>query len=88
LRAVFLALKRPRREADHSPQSTAEIKNGGAMPPLPHNLHEVVLSWLCTGRTLPISAERQREHISKHTGVTQKLQTFLSNLTFESNRYI
>jgi hypothetical protein len=25
-----------RREADHSPQSSAEVKNGGAIPPLPH----------------------------------------------------
>jgi hypothetical protein len=24
------------READHSPASSAEVKNGGAMPPLPH----------------------------------------------------
>jgi hypothetical protein len=24
------------READHSPPSNAEVKNGGAIPPLPH----------------------------------------------------
>jgi hypothetical protein len=28
--------KRPGREDDHSPQSSAEIKYGGAIPPLPH----------------------------------------------------
>jgi hypothetical protein len=28
--------KRPGRVADHSPPSSAEIKNGGAMPPFPH----------------------------------------------------
>jgi hypothetical protein len=28
--------KRPVREADHSPQSSAEVKNGGALPPFPH----------------------------------------------------
>jgi hypothetical protein len=27
--------KRPVREANQSPQSIAEVKNGGAMPPLP-----------------------------------------------------
>jgi hypothetical protein len=27
--------KRQGREADHSPPSSAEVKNGGAMPPLP-----------------------------------------------------
>jgi hypothetical protein len=26
----------PGREADHSPPSSAEVKNGGAIPPLPH----------------------------------------------------
>jgi hypothetical protein len=29
-------LKRSRREADHSPPSMAKVKNGGAIPPLPH----------------------------------------------------
>jgi hypothetical protein len=29
-------LKRPGREADHSHPSSAEVKNGGAIPPLPH----------------------------------------------------
>jgi hypothetical protein len=29
-------VKRPGREADHSPLSSAEVKNGGAIPPLPH----------------------------------------------------
>jgi hypothetical protein len=29
-------VKRPEREADHSPPSSAEVKNGGAIPPLPH----------------------------------------------------
>jgi hypothetical protein len=28
--------KRPGREDDHSPQSSAEIKYGGVIPPLPH----------------------------------------------------
>jgi hypothetical protein len=29
-------VKRPGLEADHSPLSSAEIKNSGAIPPLPH----------------------------------------------------
>jgi hypothetical protein len=27
---------RPGRETDHSPSSSAEVRNGGAIPPLPH----------------------------------------------------
>jgi hypothetical protein len=27
---------RPKPETDHSPPSNAEVKNGGAIPPLPH----------------------------------------------------
>jgi hypothetical protein len=34
-----------RREADRSPPSSAEVKDGGAIPPLPHTrLHGVVLN--------------------------------------------
>jgi hypothetical protein len=29
-------VKRPGLKADHSPSSSAEVKNGGAIPPLPH----------------------------------------------------
>jgi hypothetical protein len=28
--------RRPKREADHSPPSSVEVKNGGAITPLPH----------------------------------------------------
>jgi hypothetical protein len=31
-------------EADHSPPSSDEINNGGAMPPLPTHLHGMVLN--------------------------------------------
>jgi hypothetical protein len=34
--AVSPAVKRQNCEADHSPPSTEEVKNGGATPPLPH----------------------------------------------------
>jgi hypothetical protein len=31
-----LRVKRPGREAEHSPPSSAKVKNDGVMPPLPH----------------------------------------------------
>jgi hypothetical protein len=34
--AFYLGVKRPGGEADHSPTSSAEVKNGGAIPPLPN----------------------------------------------------
>jgi hypothetical protein len=34
--AFSQGVKRPGREADHSRPSTAEVKNGGAIPPHPH----------------------------------------------------
>jgi hypothetical protein len=36
LGALSPELKRPKCEADHSPPSSTEIKNSGAIPPLPH----------------------------------------------------
>jgi hypothetical protein len=35
-RTISSGVKRPVREADHSPLSRCEDKNGGAIPPLPH----------------------------------------------------
>jgi hypothetical protein len=35
-RVLSLAVKRPGREADYLSQSSAEVKNGGAILPLPH----------------------------------------------------
>jgi hypothetical protein len=34
--ALSLGVKRPGRETDHLPSFIAEVKNGGAIPPLPH----------------------------------------------------
>jgi hypothetical protein len=34
--AIFLWVKRPGFDAEHSPPSSAEGKNGGAIPSLPH----------------------------------------------------
>jgi hypothetical protein len=36
LEALPPGVKQSGREADHSPPSSAEVKNGGAIPPLPH----------------------------------------------------
>jgi hypothetical protein len=43
--ALSMGVKWPGREADHSPPSSAEVKNGGAIPPLPHksSWHSVLL---------------------------------------------
>jgi hypothetical protein len=41
--AVSTAVKRQGREADHSPTSF-EVKNGGAIPPNPIDLHGIVLN--------------------------------------------
>jgi hypothetical protein len=41
--ALLPGLKRPGCGTDHSPPSSAEVKNSGAIPPLPHSLHGVVL---------------------------------------------
>jgi hypothetical protein len=40
----FPVVKRPERKVDHSTPSSAEVKNGGAIPPLPINLHGIVLN--------------------------------------------
>jgi hypothetical protein len=34
--AISSGVKRQGREADHSPPSSVEVKNGGAIAPLPH----------------------------------------------------
>jgi hypothetical protein len=52
--ALSPGVKRPGREGDHSPTS-AEVKNGGAMPALSIRLHGVVLNQLSTGTTLPFT---------------------------------
>jgi hypothetical protein len=36
--ALSPGAKRPGREPDHSPPTSAEINNGGAIPPLPHTV--------------------------------------------------
>jgi hypothetical protein len=37
-RALAWGIKQPGHEADHLPLSSAEVKNGGAISPLPHTL--------------------------------------------------
>jgi hypothetical protein len=42
--ALSPEVKRPEREAYHSPPSSAEVKKVGAIPPLPHTFYGVVLN--------------------------------------------
>jgi hypothetical protein len=42
--ALFQELKRLKREADHSPLSSEEVKNSVAIPPLPVRLHGAALN--------------------------------------------
>jgi hypothetical protein len=50
--AVSLGVNRPEREADHLPASSAEVKNGGSIPPLLHTS-----SW--RGLPLPVTWDIQ-----------------------------
>jgi hypothetical protein len=42
--AISLEIKWPGLEADHSSVFSAEVKSGGAVPPLPIYLHVMVLN--------------------------------------------
>jgi hypothetical protein len=44
LGALSPGVKWPGGEADHSPGSSAEVKSGGGIPPLPIRLHGVALN--------------------------------------------
>jgi hypothetical protein len=52
----LLRARRPRREADRSPQYNVEVKNGGAIPPLPLHLHGMILNQSRTRKTLLFKA--------------------------------
>jgi hypothetical protein len=45
--------KRRGRDADYPPPSSAEVKNGGTIPPLTIRIHGLELNQLSTGTTLP-----------------------------------
>jgi hypothetical protein len=51
-------LKRPGPEADYSPPSTAKVKRGGAVSPLPMYLHGLVRNSVNTGKTLNLQTHR------------------------------
>jgi hypothetical protein len=53
---VFLEIKRLEREAGHSPPSSAEVKNGGAICHSPTRLHGTVLNYLRSATNLPYIA--------------------------------
>jgi hypothetical protein len=42
--ALSWGVKQPGHEADHSSPSSAEVKNDGAIPPLPICLHGIVMN--------------------------------------------
>jgi hypothetical protein len=48
---ISLRVMRQRRESDHTPPSSAVVKNGRAIPSLPISLHDMVLNYLSTGTT-------------------------------------
>jgi hypothetical protein len=52
IQSVLGAVKWSGREADHSAPFSGEVKNGGAIPPLPIRLHCVALNQLDRGITL------------------------------------
>jgi hypothetical protein len=43
-RGSFVGVKWPESDVEHSPPSSAEAKNGGAIPPLPVCLHGIALN--------------------------------------------
>jgi len=48
-RGSFPEVKRLAREADHSPPSNSEVKNAGAVPPLPQHVFmewRLIKQWL------------------------------------------
>jgi hypothetical protein len=66
LGALSLVVKRPGRDADHSPPSSAEVKSGGAMPPLPHasSWHGLRIS----SRVHGVQTGSGAHHASYHVG--------------------
>jgi hypothetical protein len=70
-------VKRPGREADHSPPTNAEIKKTWIYTSIPICLHGVVLNWLSTGGTLPyrhLLPETERENTIASNIITRELQ--------------
>jgi hypothetical protein len=55
LASYHRGLRRPGYEADSSPQSSAEVKNGGAIPTLSHTSSWVCVSLMKHGETLSLS---------------------------------
>jgi hypothetical protein len=51
--ALSPGIKRQVCEAEHSPPSIVDVKNGGAIPPLPICLYGIALNLLTIETTLP-----------------------------------
>jgi hypothetical protein len=78
--ALSPGVKRPAREADHSPPSSAEVRKYGAIPPLPQY---VFMSWCLVKRrdNLPLPS-----HSNCCPKLAQWLDTFLRTRDFKSKR--
>jgi hypothetical protein len=68
---ICLDVKRPGREADHSPPSTAEVKSGGAVPPLSHMW--MLLNQLSTRTALPLSSLNVNSMTNSSGGIQKQV---------------
>jgi hypothetical protein len=78
-------VKRLGREAHHSPLSSAEINNGGAVPLLSLRLHGAVLNLLSPGTTLPVPIQAEFT-----LNIRQTMDSILRNISVTdcTNLYI
>jgi hypothetical protein len=81
--AISQRLKRPGREADHSPPSIAKFKNDGVIPPLHVRLHRdnFTLSITATFHSVPTEVEAGREprRSAQASGRTQVSRKSVAN---------
>jgi hypothetical protein len=72
--AIYPRVKWLGLESDHSPPSSGEVKNGGAIPPLSH-----MSSWCRTGANLPYL--RLSKFLPNYTASHTRGQCFSSELS-------
>jgi hypothetical protein len=86
--ALSLWVKRPEREADHSPQSIADVKNAWIyISTLPIRLHGVVLSWR-TGTKLPLLYPYLQENIEPEKTCSNETNPSATVKFKANNKYI
>jgi hypothetical protein len=73
------------RDADRSPQTTAEVKNMSihiSPPPPPTlRLHGIVFNWLSTGRTLPLDSTSQEHYFHNIINILELVSVMLPSLS-------